>query len=104
MTVGAAGAPRIITQVLSAIVNRIDLKLDIGQALAAPRFHHQWSPDELVVEKSMPAEVIAGLKAKGHVIKLTDDIAVANGISYTFDGKQLTGASEPRGQGKAAGF
>jgi gamma-glutamyltranspeptidase / glutathione hydrolase len=103
MTVGAAGAPRIITQVLSAIVNRIDLKTEIGPALAAPRFHHQWSPDELVVERKMPTDVVAGLKAKGHVIKLTDDIAIANGISYTFDGKQLAGASDPRTQGKAAG-
>ena len=46
MTVGAAGGPKIITQSLLAILRFIELDMPIDQALAKPRFHHQWSPDQ----------------------------------------------------------
>ena len=48
--VGAAGGPRIISAVLQTIINVIDHDMGIQQALDAPRIHHQWMPDELVVE------------------------------------------------------
>ena len=61
MTVGAAGGPTIITQAVWAIVNRLDLGMNIGDAIARPRIHHQWSPDQLLVENSLDQKTSAGL-------------------------------------------
>lgn len=102
MTLGAAGGPTIITQVLQGLVNRIDLGMTIDQALAAPRIHHQWAPDELRVEKAMPAAIVDSLKARGHTITGSTGGA-CNAIGLTPDGKKLIGVSEPRVPGKAAG-
>ena len=69
MTVGAAGGPKIITEVVLAIINRVDLGMDIGDAIAEPRLHHQWSPDQLLVEDSLSQEMSKGLAEKGHKLK-----------------------------------
>lgn len=66
MTVGAAGGPTIITSVVMAIINRIDLNMNLKDAMSAPRVHHQWSPDLLFVEPEFSAEVKSALEAKGH--------------------------------------
>ncbi|MEC9092773.1 MAG: gamma-glutamyltransferase, partial [Planctomycetota bacterium] len=58
MTVGAAGGPKIITQSLLATLGFIELGLPIDKALSQPRFHHQWSPDRILVESSMPDAII----------------------------------------------
>src|SRR6185436_7075469 len=50
MTLGAAGGPTIISQVLLAIVRHFDLGLSLEESLSQVRFHHQWSPDELRIE------------------------------------------------------
>lgn len=66
MSVGAAGGPTIITQVVQALVNVIDLNLGGQQALALPRIHHQWKPELTMVEKSLPSAVKKSLREKGH--------------------------------------
>src|SRR5258708_32857170 len=53
---GAPGGSRIITSVLQVLVNAIDFKKPIAEAVAAPRVHHQWLPDEVVVQRTLPAE------------------------------------------------
>ena len=67
MVAGSPGGPRIITTVLLALLNVIDFGLDPSEALAQPRFHHQWVPDELSVEAGIPADVQDALRARGHV-------------------------------------
>ena len=59
MTLGAAGGPTIITQVVQALINVIDLGMSPQEAVAAPRIHHQWLPDKLFVEQTMPSKVQA---------------------------------------------
>jgi gamma-glutamyltranspeptidase/glutathione hydrolase len=103
LTVGAAGGPTIITQVLLAIVNHVDLGLAIDQAVAAPRFHHQWSPDALVVEKSFPAAWRDLLVARGHVIRERETLGVTQAIARTSDSPALIGVHDPRIPGLAAG-
>ena len=56
LVTGSPGGSRIITAVLGVILNVIDLDLPIAEAVAAPRIHHQWSPDEVAVERGFPAE------------------------------------------------
>ena len=59
LSIGAAGGPTIITQTLLALVNWMDFQMPIEKALAQPRFHHQWTPDELRLEDNTPEKVRA---------------------------------------------
>ena len=65
IAVGAAGGPKIISAVLQELIGMLDLGLSPDEAMAAPRIHQQWSPDELMAEKSLPENVKAALAARG---------------------------------------
>jgi len=104
LALGAAGGPTIISQVVLAVVHSIDFGMDPGQALAQPRFHHQWKPDELVVERSMPDAVIRGLEKRGHQVRRVDSIGAAQVVGLDAVVGGFTGASDPRVHGKAAGW
>jgi gamma-glutamyltranspeptidase/glutathione hydrolase len=101
MTVGAAGGPKIITQVVLAISNVMDLKDDLNAALQRPRFHHQWSPGELWIEKTFDDSILKRLEEMGHAVKRANPEGACNAI-IVIDGT-FTGVSEPRLNGKAAG-
>jgi gamma-glutamyltranspeptidase/glutathione hydrolase len=76
--------------------------MTIGEALAAPRVHHQWSPDRLLMEPSWPQEVVDQVAKRGHVIAPRGNVAVAQAIERTEDGK-LAAATDPRVAGSARG-
>ena len=65
LVTGSPGGSRIITTVLQVIVNGIDFGRPIADAVAAPRVHHQWRPDEVLVERSLPAATIRALEKRG---------------------------------------
>lgn len=102
LSVGAAGGPTIISQTVLAIIHVIDFGMDIEAALNEPRFHHQWKPDELRIEKRVPADVRAELEKRGHKLNVLDSIGTAQAVA--FQGEKLAGAPDPRGEGKAAGY
>jgi gamma-glutamyltranspeptidase/glutathione hydrolase len=100
---GAPGGSRIITAVLQVIVNSIDYRKDIGDAVAAPRVHHQWLPDQVVVERTLPAETIRALEALGHTVRIGPPSGSAHSIAATPQG--LVGAADARARGSlAAGY
>ena len=66
LVTGSPGGSRIISTVLQVIVNVLDYHMDVAAAVAAPRLHHQWLPDEVRVERGFAEDTLAGLKAKGH--------------------------------------
>ncbi|MCA9186860.1 MAG: gamma-glutamyltransferase [Planctomycetales bacterium] len=103
LTVGAAGGPKIITQVLLAIVRTIDLQMPLDEAIAQPRIHHQWSPDKLMVEHSMDATIIQRLKQFGHVIDVLPlhSAGVTQAIGWKSNG-QLWPVHDPRIPGQAS--
>ncbi len=103
LTLGAAGGPTIISQVVSVLIQRLDLELPLSEAVAAPRFHHQWLPDELVVEEAMPEALLAQLRERGHRIRKRDSIAVLQAIERNVAERLLLGVHDPRVPGKAAG-
>jgi gamma-glutamyltranspeptidase/glutathione hydrolase len=100
---GAPGGSRIITSVLQVLVNAIDFKKPIAEAVAAPRVHHQWLPDEVVVERTLPAETVRALVARGHKVRVGPTSGSANSIAVTPAG--LVGAADTRARGAlAAGY
>ncbi|MGH6904657.1 MAG: gamma-glutamyltransferase, partial [Geminicoccaceae bacterium] len=62
LVTGSPGGPRIITTTLQVIMNVIDRGMDAAAAVAAPRIHHQWSPDNVLVENALPAATVAALE------------------------------------------
>jgi len=103
LVTGSPGGSRIISAVTQIIVDVIDYKMDIAAAVAAPRMHHQWLPDEVRIERGFPDEVLAELRAKGHKPVEPLGYSSANSIVVTTSG--LLGAPDPRTRGsEAAGY
>ncbi|PYK63295.1 MAG: gamma-glutamyltransferase [Verrucomicrobia bacterium] len=104
LAVGAAGGPTIISQTVLAIIDTIDFGMDPAAALAQPRFHHQWKPDELVVEKRISEEVLRELEKRGHKLKRVDSLGAAQAVGTNPHGRGFLGAHDPRVEGKAASW
>ena len=80
---GSPGGSRIITAVLQVILNVIDRKLSIADAVAEPRIHHQWLPDEVMVERGLRPDLIRALEARGHTVVERLPPTSANSILVT---------------------
>jgi gamma-glutamyltranspeptidase/glutathione hydrolase len=105
LVAGSNGGPRIITSVLLSLVNALDFGMDVAEAVSAPRFHHQWQPDVLDVEAAIPADVVAALRARGHEVRVVDEISTGVevvGVDPESGGR--VGACDPRRDGLALGM
>ncbi|WP_407714002.1 gamma-glutamyltransferase [Comamonas testosteroni] len=103
LVTGSPGGARIITTVLQQIVNHIDFGMNPAEAASTPRFHHQWTPDELRVEKGFSPDTLALLRQWGHKVALKASMGRSQTIEVR-DGL-LRGASDPRNpDGKTMGF
>jgi gamma-glutamyltranspeptidase / glutathione hydrolase len=100
LVTGSPGGSRIISTVLQVIVNVLDYKMDVAAAVAAPRLHHQWLPDEVRVEGGFPDHVLLELKAMDHLIVAPMGQTSANSIAVTANGP--LGAPDPRSRGAEA--
>ncbi len=100
LVTGSPGGSRIISSVLQVIVNVLDYKMDVAAAVAAPRLHHQWLPDEVRVERGFSSDVLGELKAMGHHIVEPMGQTSANSILVMPNG--LLGAADPRTRGSEA--
>ena len=69
LVLGSPGGSTIITTVANDLISVLDNNLNIQQAADAPRFHHQYLPDELQVEKRFPLDVVTALRATGYNVK-----------------------------------
>lgn len=104
LVIGAAGGPTIITAVLQLYLNVTVFGMNMQQAVSAPRFHHQWMPDQLRIEASrMKGGAIKKLEKRGHMLQPVDHISLANGIRLLPNGT-LEGGAEPRSDAKALGY
>ena len=97
---GGSGGPRIISNTFHAILNVFAYGMDAAEAVSAPRFHHQWSPDVLRIE-SASEDVIEALKARGHTVESSDWINTVQAIAIRDDGVREA-ASDPRKGGAPA--
>jgi gamma-glutamyltranspeptidase/glutathione hydrolase len=100
LVTGSPGGSRIISTVLQVIVNVLDYHMDVAAAVAAPRLHHQWLPDEVRIERGFADDTLAGLRAMGHNAIEPMGQTSANSIAVTANG--LLGAPDPRTRGAEA--
>jgi gamma-glutamyltranspeptidase/glutathione hydrolase len=103
LTLGAAGGPKIITQVVLTIIHTLDLQLPLYESVAASRWHHQWRPDVLMVEQSLDHTRIDGLERRGHKIELLDSAGVLQAVLRD-NRAQFLGVHDPRVPGQSLGF
>jgi gamma-glutamyltranspeptidase/glutathione hydrolase len=105
MVTGSPGGPRIISATLLTILNVVDYGMDAQEAVSAPRFHHQWIPDQLVVERAVPLDVILALRRRGHRVEVSkQDWSSAQAIVVDPASGRHLGGSDPRGDGVALGY
>ena len=97
---GSPGGPRIITTVLEQISDMIDHGMNAAEAMEAPRFHNQWLPDVLLVERGFPADTISLLRAKGQ--NVTVNGAMGSVATIQISGALMMGAADSRQRGTAA--
>ncbi len=104
MVVGTPGGSTIITSVFQVFLNVAEYEMSMAEAVNAPRFHHQWLPDQISIERQgFSDELIKQLQNKGHVIKKRDDIGQVDAILVLPNGK-LEGAGDVRGDDAAEGY
>jgi gamma-glutamyltranspeptidase/glutathione hydrolase len=102
LLLGASGGPRIISSVLNVIVNVLDLYWPLEKAVAVPRVHHQWMPNEIVFDLAPDEDLAAALRGRGHAIATYRKKGVVQAILIRNGG--LIGASDPRKGGRPAGY
>ncbi|HZP01496.1 MAG TPA: gamma-glutamyltransferase [Terriglobia bacterium] len=102
---GSPGGGTIINTVLQVFLNMAVFKLNVQEAVTSPRFHHQWMPDELVLERGgfLP-DTIQRLREAGYTIATRDKIGECEAIEIDPDTGWRFGGVDPRGDGKAAGY
>ncbi len=104
LVLGAEGGPTIITTVANIVMGVVDFALDIQQAVNAPRFHHQWLPDELRIEDRISPDTARLLQSKGHKLKIENALGDSECIAIDPKTGERLGASDGRNNGKAVGF
>jgi gamma-glutamyltranspeptidase/glutathione hydrolase len=104
VVLGSPGGPRIISTVANILMGVADYGLNIQEAVNAPRFHHQWLPDTLRVERGLSPDTLRLLEQMGHKIQQTGYWSDGECIMIDQQTGERLGASDVRNNGKAVGF
>ncbi len=101
LVTGSPGGSRIITTVMQVVLNVIDHDMNIAEATHAVRVHHQWLPDQILVEPGLNQDTIELLKAKGHKV-VTSKNTMGSTQSIIYKNGYFYGSADPRRPGAAA--
>ena len=99
LVAGSPGGARIISTVFQVLTNVVDHGLDAPSAVALPRYHHQWLPDELEHERDLPAAALEGLRERGWRLDPLVRFGAANVVVARYDAsgaRVLEGGADPR--------
>jgi gamma-glutamyltranspeptidase/glutathione hydrolase len=101
LSVGAAGGPTIISQTLLAIVRVVDFGRSPADALGGRRFHHQWRPDAVKLERSWGETMAIELRRRGHTVEWVDSLGATQAVGRRSDGR-FVAVADPRVSGLGA--
>jgi len=101
---GSPGGPAIISATLLSVINWMRLGMSAQAAVNAPRFHHQWLPDVIMLEEGLPETVERALEARGFTTKRRGHIGLVNAIGIDPQTGERLGAADPRDHGAAVGY
>jgi gamma-glutamyltranspeptidase/glutathione hydrolase len=105
LILGSPGGGTIINTVLQVVLNVLVYKMDVRQAVTSPRFHHQWMPDRLVLERwGFSADTIMKLEEAGYEIHTRDRMGACEAIAVDPATGWRFGGADPRTAGKAVGY
>ncbi len=105
LVLGSPGGPTIINTVLLTLLNVIDYRMTLQEAVDAPRIHHQWMPDRLVMERLGFAEDVRdALRARGHNLDFRSSIGDCHAVMIDAPTGVRLGAADPRNDGRAEGY
>ena len=104
LVLGSPGGPRIISTVTNILMGVVDYGMNIQEAVNAPRFHHQWLPDNIYVEQDFPGPTVKSLEAMGHRVEARDHWSDGECIMVDPKSGERWGASDKRHNGRAIGF
>ncbi len=103
IVLGTPGGTTIPTSVYQTIVDMLDFNLSTADAVYKPKFHHQWQPDEIYIEKGFPAAVATQLQAMGYTITQRDQIGRMEVIKV-LPNHSFEAVADNRGNDAAAGY
>lgn len=101
---GSPGGPTIISATLLSVINWMRLGMNAEAAINAPRFHHQWLPDRVILENEFPKSLESALNAMGHATRRRGHIGLVNAIGIDPETGERLGAADPRDHGSAIGY
>jgi gamma-glutamyltranspeptidase / glutathione hydrolase len=105
LVVGSPGGGTIINTVLEVTLNVLVYKMDVFRAVSAPRFHDQWMPDELMLERyGFSADTEDRLREAGYKLHFLSGIGECNAITIDTKTGWIFGGADPRGSGEAVGY
>lgn len=94
MIVGGSGGPRIISATLQTMLNVLDFHMPLRKATEAPRIHHQWTPNEIIVEREISEAVRRSLERRGHAVREGNSLGVVQAI--VTERSKTMGEADPR--------
>jgi gamma-glutamyltranspeptidase/glutathione hydrolase len=114
LVTGSPGGSRIISATLQVLLNVLAYNMSLPEAMFAPRIHHQWFPDDLLVEAkkdSQPEGLVEALRQLGHKVTVVEDtgdgrtpFGNVQALHVDVSSGVITGVSDPRGEGRPRGF
>ena len=101
---GSPGGPTIISVTLLSVINWMRVGMDAQATINAPRFHHQWLPDEAWIEILFSPQMEEQLKSRGYPVKRRGHLGLINAIGIDPKTSERCGAADPRDNGSAIGY
>ena len=103
LVAGTPGGTTILTSVFQTLVNVLEFRMTVNDAVNKPKFHHQWLPDQIDVEKGFPESVKTQLLKMGYTLKERSSIGRTEVIKISAN-KKIEAVADKRGDDSAAGY